>query len=138
MAQVRRETWPIPPAQSSNSRSPGALIASYGLRVQDSPCPDLADILAECKRLKDIADAPPTPLMTFSWLAPYTSRRAPLPALFALPPDLSTFLHTRLSAAFALAPCGRAGRRRRRHRAHKRRVNPRKGTRALFEGLDKF
>ncbi|KAJ7118421.1 DNase I-like protein [Mycena crocata] len=69
----------------------------------------LRDVLAECKRLKDLADAPPTaptssPLTTFSWLAPYTAPRTPLPALFSLPQDLRVArkpLHTRLSAAFA-------------------------------------
>ncbi|KAF8189146.1 Endonuclease/exonuclease/phosphatase [Mycena galopus ATCC 62051] len=118
MAQVRRETWPLPLTQSSSS--PGLL--SLTIKQDDIEGLDpltlctqhvqtLRDVLAKCKRLKEIADAPPTsaapPLTTFSWLAPYTSRRAPLPALFALPPDLRTAqkpLHTRLSAAFAGEP----------------------------------
>ncbi|KAF8189113.1 Endonuclease/exonuclease/phosphatase [Mycena galopus ATCC 62051] len=136
MAQVRRETWPLPLTQSSSS--PGASVATSGqsrvaltlnagllsltikqgdiegldpLTLCTQHVQTLRDVLAECKRLKDMADAPPTsaaPLLTtFSWLAPYTSRRAPLPALFALPPDLRTAqkpLHTRLSAAFAGEP----------------------------------
>ncbi|KAJ7285002.1 DNase I-like protein [Mycena rebaudengoi] len=65
----------------------------------------LRDVLAECRRLKESADAPPsaTPITTFSWLAPYTSRRPPLPS-FTIPQDLRIGhkpLHTRLSRAFA-------------------------------------
>ncbi|KAF8189133.1 hypothetical protein K438DRAFT_1971781 [Mycena galopus ATCC 62051] len=94
MAQVRRETWPLPLTESSSSpgapsqpydqagrhRGPGPTDAAHAAR------PDPARLLAKCKRLKEIADAPPTsaapPLATFSWLAPYTSRSAPLPAYF--------------------------------------------------------
>ncbi|KAF8189122.1 hypothetical protein K438DRAFT_2019067 [Mycena galopus ATCC 62051] len=118
MAQVRRETWPLPVAQASNSPGLLSLTIKQGdiegldpLTLCTQHVQTLRDVLAECKRLKDMADAPPTsaasPLTTFSWLAPYTSRRAPLPALFALPPDLRTAqkpLHTRLSAAFAGEP----------------------------------
>ncbi|KAJ6493027.1 DNase I-like protein [Mycena sanguinolenta] len=110
MAQIRRETWPT--AQSS----PGLI--SLTIKQADiegleplTLCTQhvqiLRDVLAECKRLKEIADAPPAsaaPLTTFSWLAPYTSRRAPLPALFSVPQDLRVAqkpLHTRLSVAFA-------------------------------------
>ncbi|KAF7343256.1 Inositol polyphosphate 5-phosphatase OCRL-1 [Mycena venus] len=111
MAQVRSSTWP-----TTSQSSPGLI--SLTIKQGDIPglepltlCTQhvqtLRDVLAECKRLKEIADAPPTsapPLTTFSWLAPYTSRRVPLPALFSVPQDLRVArkpLHTRLSAAFA-------------------------------------
>ncbi|KAJ7507015.1 DNase I-like protein [Mycena galericulata] len=80
MAQVRRETIDLRPTSQS---SPGIL--SLTIRQADAP--------------------PKTPVLTtFSWLAPYTSRRVPLPALFAVPQDLRVArkpLHTRLSPAFA-------------------------------------
>ncbi|KAK6974368.1 inositol polyphosphate 5-phosphatase OCRL-1 [Favolaschia claudopus] len=112
MAQVRRETWPLA-AQST----PGLLALTIkqgdieGLDPLTLCTPNvqtLRDVLAECKRLKELADAPPAsatpPLTTFSWLAPYTSKRVPLPPLFSTPQDLRIAhkpLHTRLSAAFA-------------------------------------
>ncbi|KAJ7047999.1 hypothetical protein C8F01DRAFT_337057 [Mycena amicta] len=72
---------------------------------------NLRIVLAECKRLKELADSPPpataAALTTFSWLAPYTARRAPLPPLFSIPEDLRiarTPLHARLSPAFAGQP----------------------------------
>ncbi|KAJ6457770.1 DNase I-like protein [Mycena vitilis] len=113
MAQVRRETLDMRPTSQS---SPGliSLTVKQGdiqglepLTLCTQHVQTLRDVLAECKRLKEIADAPPTnaaSLTTFSWLAPYTSRRAPLPALFSIPQDLRVTrkpLHTRLSAAFA-------------------------------------
>ncbi|KAJ7672386.1 DNase I-like protein [Mycena polygramma] len=113
MAQVRRETLDLRPTSQS---SPGliSLTVKQGdiqglepLTLCTQHVQTLRDVLAQCKRLKEIADAPPTnaaPLTTFSWLAPYTSRRAPLPALFSVPQDLRVArkpLHTRLSAAFA-------------------------------------
>ncbi|KAF8188750.1 hypothetical protein K438DRAFT_1971927 [Mycena galopus ATCC 62051] len=96
MAQVRRETWPLPRAQSSSSPGLLSLTIKQGdiegldtLTLCTQHVQTLRDVLAECKRLKDTADAPPTstapPLATFSWLAPYTSRRAPFPAWSSLP-----------------------------------------------------
>ncbi|KAJ7243583.1 Endonuclease/exonuclease/phosphatase [Mycena haematopus] len=120
MAQVRRETWPM--AQASPGKlilysrlEPPNLTIKQGdieglepLTLCTPHVQTLRDVLAECKRLKEIADAPPAsaipPLTTFSWLAPYTSKRVPLPALFSAPQDLRVGqkpLHTRLSSAFA-------------------------------------
>ncbi|KAF8171448.1 hypothetical protein K438DRAFT_1982144 [Mycena galopus ATCC 62051] len=118
VAQVRRETWPLPLAQSSSSPGLLSLMTKQGdiegldpLTLCTQHVRTLRDALAECKRLKEIADAPPTsaapPLTTFSWLAPYTSRRAPSLHIIRPPTDLRTAqtpLHMRLSAAFAGEP----------------------------------
>ncbi|KAJ7092810.1 DNase I-like protein [Mycena belliarum] len=112
----------VPPVSSELSAaqsSPGLLMLTItgGLESQKLlilrtlHAESLRVLLAECKRLKDLADAPPEAapsLTTFSWLAPYTARRAPLPALFT-PEDLRTArtpLHARLSAAFAGGDAG--------------------------------
>ncbi|KAJ7612324.1 hypothetical protein DFH06DRAFT_1345073 [Mycena polygramma] len=111
MAQVRRETLDLRPTSQSSlglislTVKQGDIQGLEPLTLCTQHVQTLRDVLAECKRLKEIADAPPTnaaPLTTFSWLAPYTSRRAPL--LFSVPQDLRVArkpLHTRLSAAFA-------------------------------------
>ncbi|KAJ7850026.1 Endonuclease/exonuclease/phosphatase, partial [Mycena olivaceomarginata] len=110
MAQVRRETWPMAessPGLLSLTITQGDIQDLEPLTLATQHVQTLRDVLAECKRLKEIADAPPAsapPLTTFSWLAPYTSKRVPLPALFGVPQDLRVAhkpLHTRLSAAFA-------------------------------------
>ncbi|KAJ7850016.1 Endonuclease/exonuclease/phosphatase [Mycena olivaceomarginata] len=110
MAQVRRETWPMAessPGLLSLTITQGDIQDLEPLTLATQHVQTLRDVLAECKRLKEIADAPPAsapPLTTFSWLAPYTSKRVPLPALFGVPQDLRIAhkpLHTRLSAAFA-------------------------------------
>ncbi|KAJ7766342.1 DNase I-like protein [Mycena maculata] len=112
MAQVRRETLDLRPTPQS---SPGLLSLTIKqgdiqglepLTLCTQHVQTLRNVLAECKRLKELADTPTktTALTTFSWLAPYSSRRAPLPPLFDVPQDLRvarTPLHTRLSAAFA-------------------------------------
>ncbi|KAJ7880385.1 hypothetical protein B0H14DRAFT_3768414 [Mycena olivaceomarginata] len=126
MAQVRRETWPM--AKSS----PGLLSLTITQGdIQDlepltlatarpDPAQRVGGVQAaegNCRRVGSASDhestrerspdAPPAsapPLTTFSWLAPYTSKRVPLPALFGVPQDLRVAhkpLHTRLSAAFA-------------------------------------
>ncbi|KAJ7450812.1 DNase I-like protein [Mycena latifolia] len=112
MAQVRRETLDLrrasqaSPGLLSLTITQGEIAAVAPLTLCTQHVEALRAVLAECKRLKDLADAPPTSvpaLTTFSWLAPYTARRAPLPALFS-PQDLRvarTPLHTRLSTAFA-------------------------------------
>ncbi|KAJ7700407.1 Endonuclease/exonuclease/phosphatase [Mycena rosella] len=113
MSQVRRETLDL---RSSSQASPSLLSLTITQGGIDSVAPltlctqhveALRNVLAECKRLKEVADVPPStaapPLVTFSWLAPYTARRAPMPALSA-PQDLRVArkpLHTRLSRAFA-------------------------------------
>ncbi|KAJ6552223.1 DNase I-like protein [Mycena vulgaris] len=112
MAQVRRETLDL---RRTSQGSPGLLSLTIAqddiaglepLTLCTQHVEALRAVLTECKRLKDIADVPPMappPLTTFSWLAPYTARRPPLPALFS-PQDLRVArkpLHTRLSAAFA-------------------------------------
>ncbi|KAJ6625186.1 DNase I-like protein [Mycena sp. CBHHK59/15] len=112
MAQVRRETLDL---RATSQASPGliSLTISQGdvqglhpLTLCTPHVQTLRDVLAECKRLKELADAPPSaaPLTTFSWLAPYSSRRAPLPPLFSIPQDLRVVrqsLHARLAPAFA-------------------------------------
>ncbi|KAJ7143655.1 DNase I-like protein [Mycena filopes] len=115
MAQVQRETMDsrrgsqVSPSLLSLTIKQGDIAGLEPLTLCTQQVQTLRDVLAECKRLKEIADAPPTsavppPLTTFSWLAPYTSKRAPLPALFHTPQDLRLArkpLHTRLSTAFA-------------------------------------
>ncbi|KAJ7880394.1 Endonuclease/exonuclease/phosphatase [Mycena olivaceomarginata] len=126
MAQVRRETWPM--AESS----PGLLSLTItqgdiqdlepltlatarpdparrvgGVQAAERNCRRVASASDHESTRERSPDAPPAsapPLTTFSWLAPYTSKRVPLPALFGVPQDLRVAhkpLHTRLSAAFA-------------------------------------
>ncbi|EIN14588.1 DNase I-like protein [Punctularia strigosozonata HHB-11173 SS5] len=77
----------------------------------------LRALLAEYKRLKEIADSAPTStaVTTYSWLAPYTARQhSPTPPFSSKspPPDLRVVtqpLHTRLSKASAGDPGDDAG-----------------------------
>ncbi|KAJ7742592.1 DNase I-like protein [Mycena metata] len=115
MAQVKRDTLDLrrgsqaSPSFLNLTIKQGDIQGLEPLTLCTQQVQTLRDVLAECKRLKELADAPPSspvapPLTTFSWLAPYTSRRAPLPALFSVPQDLRIArkaLHTRLSSAFA-------------------------------------
>ncbi|KAJ7206536.1 DNase I-like protein [Mycena pura] len=116
MAQIRRSTLSLRLSQASSTLisltiTQGDILGRVPLVLCTQQVETLRTVLAECKRLKELVDAPPLasapPLTTFSWLAPYTARRAPLPSLFALPEDLRvayTPLHLRLSAAFAGDP----------------------------------
>jgi phosphatidylinositol-bisphosphatase len=67
-------------------------------------------MLKECKRLKELADAPPTnaqALQTYSWLAPYAQKDRYPHASSSLHADLRTSripLHDRLSPASAGSP----------------------------------
>ncbi|KAJ7111389.1 Endonuclease/exonuclease/phosphatase [Mycena epipterygia] len=112
ITQVQRETLDLRPTSQSSPALLSLTIKQSDiaglepLTLCTQHVQTLRAVLAECKRLKELADAPPTTpaLATFSWLAPYTSRRVPLPALFSVPQDLRIAhkpLHTRLSAAFA-------------------------------------
>ncbi|KAJ7023466.1 DNase I-like protein [Mycena alexandri] len=115
MAQVKRETLDLrrgsqaSPSLLNLTIKQGDIQGLDPLTLCTQQVQTLRDVLAECKRLKELADAPPSsavapPLTTFSWLAPYTSKRAPLPALFSIPQDLRVArkaLHIRLSTAFA-------------------------------------
>nr|GAT60061.1 DNase I-like protein [Mycena chlorophos] len=87
-----------------------------GITLCTQQAEGLKTLLSECKRLRELAEAPPLAaapiLTTFSWLAPYTARRAPLPSLFGIPEDIriaNTPLHERLSPAFAGQPGDDAG-----------------------------
>ncbi|KAJ7620458.1 DNase I-like protein [Roridomyces roridus] len=113
--QVRRATLDLRRSASQTSAGLISLTIKQGdipglepLTLHTQDVQTLREVLAECKRLKEIAEAPSEsaapPLTTFSWLAPYTLQRAPLPDLFSSPPDLRTTrlaLLTRLSPAFA-------------------------------------
>ncbi|KAJ7802539.1 DNase I-like protein [Mycena olivaceomarginata] len=118
MAQVRRETWPMgesSPGLLSLTITQGDIQDLEPLTLATQHVQTLRDVLAERvasasdhestrERSPDAPPASAPPLTTFSWLAPYTSKRVPLPALFGVPQDLRVAqkpLHTRLSAAFA-------------------------------------
>ncbi|KAF7329209.1 DNase I-like protein [Mycena kentingensis (nom. inval.)] len=123
MAQIRRTTLMDSFRPSTTQPAPGFLSLTISqadaastnrtpLTLYTVQAEIVRLLLAECKRLKQLADAPSAPsvapiLTTFSWLAPYTARRAPLPPLFHIPQDLRvarTPLHARLSPAFAGQP----------------------------------
>ncbi|KAF7289711.1 DNase I-like protein [Mycena indigotica] len=128
MAQIRRTTLmdslrsgSLPQAAPgflslTITQDDAASISQTPLTLCTQQVETLRVLLTECKRLKELADAPPIStapvLTTFSWLSPYTARRAPLPPLFSIPEDLRiarTPLHGRLSAAFAGQPGDDAG-----------------------------